>query len=318
MFCINLTDGSQQFRFLLKGDHLALGVVVKAMEAHGCSIGIGAPPEGLLLPELIVPRDFEEIPQQTRVPWIVWNSNNIDGMRRYAQESGCLCALGAEFSAAALLNALQTAALVSGAFNNTGMLAAPSQKRNFERGDQIHLDEDRVVHIRRGIVRCSSIHPDGSEVLIGFYGEGDALLAHASHDCHSHSCHVEMRAHTNLAVTVEPWKTAVERPDFYERLKERICQMEVWASMQARSTVEGRLLGILECIGGRFSVDVEGGVRLNIRLTHEQLAGAIGATRTTVTRLLGDLKRRGVLMTDKTPMGEFFILAEQVEHCHHH
>lgn len=318
MFCMNLKVEDKHHRFLLAGDHQALADMVLGLEAEGWGVGVGAPPEGVLLPQVIAPTALEDLPGAVSYPWLVWNVHGLEHVRKEALESGALCVLERSLSPRALLNALHTAAVVAGAFSQPLSYASPTQKRHFERGEQIHLEEDRVVHIRRGIVRCSSIHPDGSEVLIGFYGEGDALLAHASHSCHSHSCHVEMRAHTSLSVSFEPWTVAVSRPDFYDRLKERICQMEVWASMQARATMEGRLLGLLEVIAGRFSHPIQQGIRLDIRLTHEQLAGAIGATRTTVTRLLGDLKKRGVVQIEKTANGDYFVLATaEVAHCHH-
>jgi CRP-like cAMP-binding protein len=42
------------------------------------------------------------------------------------------------------------------------------------------------------------------------------------------------------------------------------------------------------------------GDRLSIRLTHQHLANAIGTTRVTITRLLGQLKDEGWLQTDSS------------------
>ena len=192
-----------------------------------------------------------------------------------------------------------------------------SSARNHEKNELIHLEEDRVVFIRRGVVRCTSIHADGSEVLIGIYGSGDVLIAHTSYECHAHSCHVEMRAHTPLSVTIETWSQAIKRPDFYDRLKQRVCQLELWASMQARASAEDRLWGILQVIGARFAKQTDQGMVFQIKLTHEQLACAIGATRTTVTRLLGALREKGALETVKNSMGEFLALTADLEQCSH-
>jgi cAMP-binding proteins - catabolite gene activator and regulatory subunit of cAMP-dependent protein kinases len=45
---------------------------------------------------------------------------------------------------------------------------------------------------------------------------------------------------------------------------------------------------------------VPDGTRLNVRLTHQDIAAAIGTTRVTVTRLLGKLKHQGCLSRDKS------------------
>jgi len=41
------------------------------------------------------------------------------------------------------------------------------------------------------------------------------------------------------------------------------------------------------------------GTRLGVRLTHQHLANAIGTTRVTVTRLLGQLREEGWLNIDR-------------------
>jgi CRP-like cAMP-binding protein len=41
------------------------------------------------------------------------------------------------------------------------------------------------------------------------------------------------------------------------------------------------------------------GTRLRVRLTHQNLANAIGTTRVTVTRLLSKLKREGAITIDR-------------------
>jgi len=318
MYRINITDRHQHRRFLLQSSNQALSDLMICIEQRGASIGISPPQDNERLPLLWVPetKQTKTMPQDKLSPWLVWNRNDLDHIQEQAQDQGALCVLPPRLSFTALLNALQTADLVASA-RNPNTHASLSLKRHFEKGQPIHLEEDRVLHIRRGVVRCSSFHPDGSEVVIGFHGEGDVLMAHAAYGCHSHSCHVEMRAHTPLSATIEPWVMAVNKADFYERLKQRICQMELWSSMQARPTMEGRLLGILQVIGGRFARKTDEGTLLDIKLTHEQLAGAIGATRTTVTRLLGTLRKKGLLQTVKTPVGELLMLRDELEHCYH-
>lgn len=317
MFRIHISDHTQHRHFVLSGSHHALTDFMAQADGEGIHVHISPVMEQELLPHLIVPEagDLVERPSDTRAPWLVWNRLDFMEIQQAAQSQGALTVLSGKLSSAALFNALQTADLVLSAGSpNT---YAATLKRNIERGEQIHLEEDRIIRIRRGVVRCTSFHPDGSEVLIGLYGEGDVLMAHASYDCHNHSCHVEMRAHTSLVITIEPWQNACTSADFYEKLKQRICQMELWSSMQSRPNAEDRLLGLLQVIGGRFSRTTENGIVLDIKLTHEQLASAVGATRTTVTRLLGQLKKKGIIHTTRTPMGEFFVLVDKLEQCVH-
>ncbi len=315
MFRIHITGPHRHGRFLLHCSHQALVDLMRQLEDQGVAVDVRNADAAESLPLVFVPDPVgDRIPKDPQVPWFVWDWNSLPGIHRDAQEEGALCVLPAKLSLTSLLNALQTADLVLEAQLGGGFR---SLTRNHEKNELIHLEEDRVVFIRRGVVRCTSIHMDGSEVLIGIYGSGDVLMAHASYECHAHSCHVEMRAHTPLAVTLEAWGQAIKRPDFYDRLKQRVCQLELWASMQARPSAEDRLWGILQVIGARFAKQTEQGMVFQIKLTHEQLAGAIGATRTTVTRLLGNLRKKGMLRTIKTPLGEFLALTAEVEQCLH-
>lgn len=319
MFRVTISDKNTRRTFLLKGKMGALTDLIARMEGDGKEVAFASCKNGeeIGLPQLLAVDELEALPQEPQCVWAVWNRRNKPEIQQEAQERGALCVLTAEVKVSGLLHALDHAITSVTPFTS-GLPHSRSLKRHYARGEQIHLDEDRVVRILRGVVRCTSVHPDGSEVLIGFYGPRDVLMAHANYPCHSHSCFVEMRAHTSMAVAIEPWSIAVMQADFHERLKQRICQMELWSSMQARATVEERLLGILQVIGGRFSRPfAEGGAMLDLKLTHEQLASAVGATRTTVTRLLGALKKQGRLRTHRTKNGDFFVIHSQLEACHH-
>jgi Crp-like helix-turn-helix domain len=54
-----------------------------------------------------------------------------------------------------------------------------------------------------------------------------------------------------------------------------------------------QLLGYLHLLAEEFGVEDKKGLHLPFVLTHSQLAGAIGSTRVTITRMLGELRRDG-------------------------
>ena len=62
--------------------------------------------------------------------------------------------------------------------------------------------------------------------------------------------------------------------------------------MQAHPYLEQRILSLL---AEQFGVPDKEGVLIGVRLTHSQIAAAVGATRSTVTRLIGDQERKGQL-----------------------
>ena len=56
------------------------------------------------------------------------------------------------------------------------------------------------------------------------------------------------------------------------------------------------------CIRDRcrdFGVADELGITIDLRLSHQAIAEAIGSTRVTITRLLGDLRQSGLVQIDR-------------------
>ena len=48
-----------------------------------------------------------------------------------------------------------------------------------------------------------------------------------------------------------------------------------------------------------FGVPDDMGITIDLRLSHQAIAEAIGSTRVTITRLLGDLRQSGLVQIDR-------------------
>ncbi|HEX8852928.1 MAG TPA: Crp/Fnr family transcriptional regulator, partial [Pyrinomonadaceae bacterium] len=59
----------------------------------------------------------------------------------------------------------------------------------------------------------------------------------------------------------------------------------------------GKLARLLLQLAARRGTQTERGIRMKVALTHEELGQLIGASRETVTRLLGEFKSREILQT---------------------
>lgn len=84
----------------------------------------------------------------------------------------------------------------------------------------------------------------------------------------------------------------------FRHLSRRLQQAEAFLALSGCRRVEERLKQLLVLLQHEVGQPAPNGTRLNIRLTHQQLANAIGTTRVTVTRLLGQLKQEGWLTLD--------------------
>ncbi len=170
--------------------------------------------------------------------------------------------------------------------------------RSYQTGERILLDPDSVLEVLEGVVALAMIHEDGTEVLLGLYGPGQVLAGHPED-----ACGIQLSAQTGTAVRIQPWAEAARQPGFADRLRDRLRSMEAWAAMQARPQIEQRLLGILSLLAEQFGRPSSKGMAIEILVTQSQLASAVGATRTTVTRLLGGLRRRGLLIAVRSGRG---------------
>ncbi|TVQ58236.1 MAG: Crp/Fnr family transcriptional regulator [Spirulina sp. DLM2.Bin59] len=70
----------------------------------------------------------------------------------------------------------------------------------------------------------------------------------------------------------------------------------LWLSTLGQRRTIDRLVGILTLLMEECGEPWQGGYRLPFPLTHAHLGSAIGSTRVTVTRLMGRLRERGVIV----------------------
>ncbi|MEM7353664.1 MAG: Crp/Fnr family transcriptional regulator [Acidobacteriota bacterium] len=175
-------------------------------------------------------------------------------------------------------------------------------RRHYRAGEAIPLRVDEMLRIVDGVVAQVVWHEDGGEGLVGLWGEGDLLSGHPEDDCG-----VALRAHTDAAVEVDRLAAG---GDAFERLLARVRRLEAWSSVQSRQSMDQRLLGVLVLLAEQFGEACSEGTLIDVRITHAQLAAAIGATRATVTRLLGPMRRNGLVLTVPSDTGERFCLPQ--------
>lgn len=243
--------------------------------------------------------------------WLAWNRTEEGALTAAAYQAGALAVLPAALSPATLRQTIE---------NNLARLsqpsvptAAPRAERTYQRADPIILEHDTVVEVVSGVVALRAVHYDGAEVLLGLCGPGHTLLYHPAD-----ACNLQLASHTDARVRLKPWAEAAHEPNFAEQLRARLQQMEAWAAIQARPYLDQRVLGLLSLLAEQFGAPHPEGTLVNVRLTHAQLASAASATRTTITRTLGDLKTRGHLLTQGSGEAERFILRQRETGAHQH
>ncbi|MEU6488176.1 Crp/Fnr family transcriptional regulator [Streptomyces sp. NPDC046887] len=160
-----------------------------------------------------------------------------------------------------------------------------------------------VLLVRDGWLKVTDESADGHEALLALRGPGDVVGESAALDGTTRSATV---------VTLEPVAAVViasERfRDFLDRhpAAERSLMAVVTDRMRAGDRkrlelaacdVRQRLARLLLELAEHHGERVAEGVRVRVPLTQQELAGAVGASRESVARLLGELRERDAVIT---------------------
>lgn len=169
---------------------------------------------------------------------------------------------------------------------------------SFESGQHIELRSDDIWIVARGIVQLGTLYDTGDESLLGLACSstpfGLSLTSIRPYQATALT-HVDV-----IKVTLEEIQTsAALTHSLFPHLTRRLAQSEAMSAMSGYRRVEDRLKHLLVLLGQEIGQVTESGIRLSVRLTHQQLANAVGTTRVTITRLLNVLRQKGWLMLDR-------------------
>ena len=186
-------------------------------------------------------------------------------------------------------------------------IAAVAKSRRYAKDDVIfHADESGDVFclIREGQVKVTMISPEGKEIILSLLGPGDFFGEMALLDDEPRSATV---------VATEPLDlVTIWRSDFLQILAENFdITKKVLAEISRRlRTASNRIesLATMDVYGrlARFFLDLakdqgkvlDNGYVAVTRPTHQAIANMIGTSRETVSRLIHDLMRQNLLLSE--------------------
>ena len=179
-----------------------------------------------------------------------------------------------------------------------------------ERGKTIFFPGDpaeNVYLIRRGAVRLSRVYESGEEITVALLRENSlfgvlSLLTGHRYDRFYHSI-----AFTRVEMVTAPAtsvRQAIEDDTsvgllLLQGLSSRILQTETMIETLTHRDMSSRLVSFLLVLCRDFGVPGQRGITIDLRLSHQAIAEAIGSTRVTITRLLGDLKSSSLVDIDR-------------------
>ncbi len=185
-------------------------------------------------------------------------------------------------------------------------LAERTTMREFSRGKVIlHPNEpqEMVYLIKEGRVKVSRYSPDGREQILTLLESGDVFGEFALVEA-AEPAHVEAFEDTLIcALSRGDFLALVRRqPEVMlhvvKVLAERLRVAEEEIEDLVFRDVSGRLASLLLRLAEAYGQKDDGGLRLTLRLTHQDIASMIGATRETVTSTLSRFRDAGLIATE--------------------
>jgi CRP-like cAMP-binding protein len=161
----------------------------------------------------------------------------------------------------------------------------------FSRKTWFDHQSKQLWKIERGIVRTSILTETGNVITTGYWGMGDVVGYPLSE---AQTCSIE------CVTSVEAWKLESEQwPLFLTDILHYGQQVETFAVIGRLERIDLRLQQFLRWMVQKFGRVIDLGYLIEVPLTHQAIAEAIGTTRVTVTRLLGQLRQEGILLPEK-------------------
>ncbi|MBD2092961.1 Crp/Fnr family transcriptional regulator [Microcoleus sp. FACHB-1515] len=138
--------------------------------------------------------------------------------------------------------------------------------------------------IQTGFVRTLSYLEDGTTVPLGVWGTGDIVGVSRSNQ------------HIECLTTVEVLPAAIaDAKQLNDILAAHLQQTEELMIIRSIRRIEPALIKLLGWLANRFGRTIDRGQLLELRLTHQDIAELLGATRVTITRCLQQLEAQGLI-----------------------
>ena len=181
---------------------------------------------------------------------------------------------------------------------------------SYERNKTIFFPGDpaeRVYFLTKGAVKLSRVYEAGEEITVALLRENSvfgvlSLITGDRSDRFYHA--VAFTPVELLSIQADQMSQALkENPELsammLRGLSSRILQTEMMIETLAHRDMGSRLVSFLLILCRDFGVPGNEGITVDLKLSHQANAEAIGSTRVTVTRLLGDLREQNMISIHK-------------------
>ena len=192
------------------------------------------------------------------------------------------------------------------------IVASRFRERGYVKHEIVFFEEDTgnyMYIVQEGRVKVSRLLPNGKEMILAFHEMGEYF---------GEMSLIDGRTSPATVTTVIPSRIlTVNRQNFLELLEHPVINRAVlkmlcgrcrdaWGQIEVLTfhNADARIRTALYQLCQQKGVATDGGVRINLKLTHKELADITGISRETATRVLSSMQSSGVLSVEKK---QFFI-----------
>lgn len=199
---------------------------------------------------------------------------------------------------------------ISDLFRSLAGAGLPPVVESYERNKTIFFPGDpaeRVYFLTKGAVKLSRVYEAGEEITVALLRENSVfgVLSLLTGDRSDRFYHAVAFTPVELLslqgdLVAQALKDHPELSALMLRgLSSRILQTEMMIETLAHRDMGSRLVSFLLILCRDFGIPGSGGITVDLKLSHQAIAEAIGSTRVTVTRLLGDLREKDMISIHK-------------------
>ena len=170
--------------------------------------------------------------------------------------------------------------------------------QKYGRGDEIYASDFGVWRVDRGIVQLSRIGADGNEVIVGFITINGTFENNLSKSLLAYRA----TALSDVDLQYFSQQNIADSPSLAKSLLvsfgDRLTKTQQLLTISLINNNKDRLKVLSLILKEEIGIPTADGVRLQIRFTHQYLANIICTNRASITRILKDFQRQGLISLD--------------------
>ncbi len=154
---------------------------------------------------------------------------------------------------------------------------------------------DSIYFIEKGRIRLTRLSPEGKTVILALLGPGD-LIGEATWETGEHDSYAEAVEDSRLyQIGRDAFESLIrDNPEFGMRLIQvvgvRLKQAQARIEDLVFRPVPSRVARLLLSLAENHGKVTPNGIRVELRLTHQEIANLVGSSRVTVTQVLNKFR----------------------------